>query len=115
MFLVFRVKLKALFAILDVIVGKIPHQAPLEWRQLRKTGSAVIIDDLLDIGTGIAGLDFKIGSVFDGQFPVEAGKFQLGVVTQKGISPPFLGVFKAFQNKALPGKTFEDLEGFHGI
>jgi hypothetical protein len=106
-FLVKGIQIEAGFAVLDVVVGKVTHQTAGKGRQPRQRGASVVIENLLDVGTGIPCFETQGSTVPDLDYSVGTGNFQPGVVTDEGIASPAPRIFKAFKDKTLAAQVFK--------
>ena len=70
------------FRVFQVIVGKISYQAAGEGRQARDLRAPVLVQDLLDIGAGMIGLQ---GQVVGSEDAVLTGDFKVGIVAQRCV------------------------------
>ena len=95
------------FAVAQIIVGEVPHQTAREGGEVLEPRAFVLRQDLPQDLRGVPGLKGQLPGL---HHAVPAGDLHLRVQAQEGVPAPLFAGLGAFQQVAVGGNVFQDLQ-----
>ena len=97
------------FGIGQIVIGKISDQSSGERWQILHFRTAVILQDLPDVGRRVVRMKMQRTRL---KLSVHTGDLHFRIVSEKCIPPPFGPVLHGFQHITVVGYVFKDLHHF---